>query len=140
MSKTVLLHTIQFSMSMQFSSIWPIDWTLSGATTPGQSGPVSNGNEGVLHIPQSSSSTGTSSSDCLVSYLRHSFGGVPLSGDAVGVFYHPSQLGRKGYWMRNNQNRGCKKNGNLLNINKIQYLPVFVICSPTGQVWHSAFF
>ena len=27
----------------------------------------------------------------------------------------------KGYWMRNNQNRGFKWNGNLYNINKIQY-------------------
>ena len=41
---------------------------LSGATTPGQGGPGSNGNKGVLHIPQSSSITGTSASDCLVSY------------------------------------------------------------------------
>ena len=40
----------------------------SGATTPGQSGPGSNGNEGVLRIPQSSSTAGTSPSDCLVSY------------------------------------------------------------------------
>ena len=40
-----------FSISTQFSSIWPIDRTLSGATTPGQSGPGSDGNEGVLHIP-----------------------------------------------------------------------------------------
>ena len=37
---------------MQFSSIWAIDWTLSGATTPGQSGHGSDGNEGVLRIPQ----------------------------------------------------------------------------------------
>ena len=35
---------------MSNSSIWPIDKTLSGATTPGQSGPGSKGNEGVLHI------------------------------------------------------------------------------------------
>ena len=48
--------------------------TLSGATTPGQSGPGSNGNKGVLHIPQSSSSTGASPSDCLVSYPGHSLG------------------------------------------------------------------
>ena len=34
----------------------------------GQSGPGSNGNEGVLCIPQSSSITGTSASDCLVSF------------------------------------------------------------------------
>ena len=56
---------------MQFSSIWPIDRTLSGATTPCQSGPGRNGNEGVLRIPQSSSITGTSLSDCSVSYLGH---------------------------------------------------------------------
>ena len=29
----------------------------------------------------------------------------------------------KSYWMRNYQNRGWKWNGNLYNINKIQYLP-----------------
>ena len=43
-----------------------------GATTPGQSGPGSNGNEVVLRIPQSSTVTGASPSDCLVSYLGHS--------------------------------------------------------------------
>ena len=42
---------------MHFSSIWPIDRTLSVATTLGQSGPGSNGSEGVLHIPQSTSIT-----------------------------------------------------------------------------------
>ena len=52
----------------------PIDRTLSGATTPGQSGPGSNGNEGVLRIPQGPSITGTSPSDCLVSYPGHSLG------------------------------------------------------------------
>ena len=49
--------------------------TLSGATTPSQSEPGSDGNEGVLCIPQSSSITGTLPSDCLVSYLGHSLGG-----------------------------------------------------------------
>ena len=34
------------------SSIWPIDRTLSGATTPGQSGIGGKGNERVLHISQ----------------------------------------------------------------------------------------
>ena len=53
---------------MQFSSIWPIDRTLADATTLGQSGSESNGNKGVLRIPQSSSITGISSSDRLVSY------------------------------------------------------------------------
>ena len=34
------------------SSIWPIDGTLTDTTLLGQSGPRSDGNEGVLHIPQ----------------------------------------------------------------------------------------
>ena len=37
--KTVLFEAIQFRISSQFSFIWPIDRTLSGATTPGHSGP-----------------------------------------------------------------------------------------------------
>ena len=65
--KTVLLQTIQFSISIQFNSFWSIDRTLSGAITLGKSGPGSDGNKGVLCIPQSSSITGTSLSDCLVS-------------------------------------------------------------------------
>ena len=56
---------------MSNSSIRPIDRTLSGATTPGQSGPGSNGNQGVLHIPQISRITGDSSSDCLISNPGH---------------------------------------------------------------------
>ena len=34
------------------SSIWPIEGTLTGTFTSGQSGAGSNSNEGVLHIPQ----------------------------------------------------------------------------------------
>ena len=44
--QTVLFKKIQFSISTQFkcqSSIWPIDRTLSGTTTPGQSWPGTNG-------------------------------------------------------------------------------------------------
>ena len=69
--KRVLFQTIQFRISTQFSYIWPIDRTLSDATTQGQSGPESDGNKGVLCIPQSSSIIGISPSDCLVSYLGH---------------------------------------------------------------------
>ena len=65
--KTVLFWTIQLSINMKFSSIWPIDRALSGVTTPGQSEPGSDGNEEVLRIPQSSRITRTSLSDCLVS-------------------------------------------------------------------------
>ena len=55
-----------------FCSIWTINRTLLGATTPGQSGPWSEGNKGVLCIPQSLSITGTSPSDCLVLCPGHS--------------------------------------------------------------------
>ena len=43
-----------------------LDRSLSGVTTLDERGPGSNGNEGVCHIPQNSSFTGTSS-DCLMS-------------------------------------------------------------------------
>ena len=52
-------------------SIRHIDGTLTIITILGQSGPGSNSNEGVLHIPQSSR-TETLPSDGLVSYLDHS--------------------------------------------------------------------
>ena len=57
---------------MSNNSIWPIDKTLSDATTPGQSGHGIDGNEGVLYIRQNSSITESSSSDCFVSYPGHS--------------------------------------------------------------------
>ena len=97
--KIVLFQTIQFTISTQFSSVWPIDRTLSGANTPAQIGPVNNGNEGVLHIPQSSSITGTSPSDSLVSYYLDIRCGevLPLCREAVGVFYSLSRLGKFHY-------------------------------------------
>ena len=72
--KLVPFQTIQFSISIQFSSIWPIERTHSCATTLGQNGLVSNSNEGILCIFQSSSFTEASSSDCLESNLEHSSG------------------------------------------------------------------
>ena len=63
-----------------------MDRALSGATTPGQSGPGSDGNEGVLRIPQSSSTAGTSPSDCLVSYPGHSLGGYYPSAEKQSVY------------------------------------------------------
>ena len=67
---------------MSNSSIWHRDRILFGATTSGQSGPGSDGNEEVLWIPQSSSITETSPSDCLMSYLWHSLVGS----------YHPAEM------------------------------------------------
>ena len=60
--------------------------TLSGATTPGQSGTGSDGNGGVLRIPQSSSITGTLPSDCLVSYPGHSLWGSNPSTKVQSVY------------------------------------------------------
>ena len=69
---------------MSNSSIWSIERTLSGATTPGQSGPESNGNEGVQYILKNSRITGASLSIGAV---------LPLYRDAVNQFYNPSWLG-----------------------------------------------
>ena len=70
----------------QFSSIWPIDRIISGATTPG-----SEANKGVLCVPQSSSNIGVSPSDCQESYTGHSLQGVLLlCTNVVGVFCSPS--------------------------------------------------
>ena len=55
-------------------SIWPIDEILSGATSLESCGPGSDGNEGLLRIPQSSSINGASPSDYFVSYPGPSFG------------------------------------------------------------------
>ena len=63
-----------------------MDRTLSGATNPGKSEPGSNGNEGVLCISQSSSITGASPSDCLVSYLGHSLGKFYPSAEKQSVY------------------------------------------------------
>ena len=60
---------------MQFSSIWPIDRTLSGATTPGQNGPGSDGNEGVLRMHQSTWDYWNLTIRLLVSYPGHKLGG-----------------------------------------------------------------
>ena len=70
----VLFQVIHFSISKHFSSIWSIDRTLSGASTPGMSWPGNDGNEGVFHSPQNSSITETSPFHCLASYPGDSLG------------------------------------------------------------------
>ena len=59
---------------------------LSGATILGESGSGSNGNEGVLRIPQSSNITGTAPSDCLMSYPGHSLWGAYPSAESQSVY------------------------------------------------------
>ena len=85
--------TIQFSMSFvcsQFNGQTVLfnqySRTLSGATTPGQSRPGNNGNEEVLHIPQSFNITGKSPSDCLVSYPGPSLGSSYSSVEITSVY------------------------------------------------------
>ena len=84
--KNSQFQTIQFSVITQFSSIWLIDRTLSGTTTSGHSGPGIDGNKEVLRIFQSSSITGTSPSDCLVSYPGHLLRGGLSYPSAVNVW------------------------------------------------------
>ena len=92
--KTVLFQTIQFSLSRQFCSIWPVDRTKSVATSPGLCRPGSEGKNGVIRVPRTSSITGASPSDYLVLYPWHSMGEFyPFCRDAVGVFYSPNWLG-----------------------------------------------
>ena len=67
---------------------------LLSSTTPSQSGLGNDGNGGVLPIPQSSSITGASSSDFLVSYHGFVEEVLPPCKDAVRVFCHPSRLGQ----------------------------------------------
>ena len=88
MCKIVLFQTIQFSLSTQFSSIWPLDRTLSGPPTPGQSRPGRDGNEEVLQIPQSSSITGTSPSDSFIflTYTNEIF--ISFTHKNLCIFFH----------------------------------------------------
>ena len=85
----ICLNTVKWSNS----SSWPIDGTQSGTTTLGQSGPESNGNEGVFHIFQSSR-TGASPWDSFVTYPRYLMrrGVLTICRDAVSVIYSPSQM------------------------------------------------
>ena len=62
------------------------DRALSGVTITSQSGPGSNGNKGVLCIPQSFSLSGTSPSDCLMPYPGQSLGGSYPSAELLTAF------------------------------------------------------
>ena len=90
--KTILFQIIQFSISIQFSSIWSIDRTLSDATSLGQSGLRSDGNNGVSRIPWNSKHY-WSLTIRLLSVISKTLVGVGvllLCWDAVGVFYSSS--------------------------------------------------
>ena len=67
-------------------SIQPVDIILTGITTSGHSGQRSNGNERVLHNPQSSR-TGVLTPEAVYCHIQdNSFRGVLISaGDTVGI-------------------------------------------------------
>ena len=83
---------------MSNSSIRLIDRTLSGATTPGQSGSGSDGNKGVFHISQCYSITRNSPSE-LFSVINKTFvGGVKsLCRDIVEWILQPQSTTEQFY-------------------------------------------
>ena len=83
----------------------PFDRALPGATTPSQSGPGSNGNEGVLRIPQSPSITGTSPSDCLVSFQDTCWVGVTPLQRCSQCILQPQPTGQFGSFISGNVNK-----------------------------------
>ena len=119
--KVICLHSVW----MTNCSIWSIDRTLSDATTLGQSGPGNNGNEGVLCIPQSSSITIVSPLDCLVPNPGHLLEGwvLPLSRDAIDVFYSPSLLGYHHSMMMINYQHRRKEYNNKIILSKLELIP-----------------
>ena len=111
-----LKQRILFNISHMFahrlnSSIWSIDGTLTNTTTPGQSGPGINGNEGVLQISQSSK-TKVSPSDGLVSYLEHllecypsaemqlAYSTAPTDYSCLNGYHTWNQESKFKFWMR----------------------------------------
>ena len=95
---TVLFQTIQFNISTQFSSNWPIDRILPSATTPGHRGHVSDGNKRVLRISLNYNITKASPSDCLVSYPGYSLREDCLS-EKMQLEYSTSPANRDNYYV-----------------------------------------
>ena len=93
--KTVLFQTIQFSISTQFSSVWPIDRTLSGATTLDQWTWEQCQWRGILHSPKLQHYWNLTIRlfSVISRILIGGRGVLPLCKEAVGVFYSPIQLG-----------------------------------------------
>ena len=79
---------------MSNSSIWPIDRTLSGATTPGQNAPKSDCNEGYSAFLKAPALLKPHHQIfCVISRTLVGSRVLPLCRDTVGVFYTPSRLG-----------------------------------------------
>ena len=100
-SQTVLIETIQFSIRTQFSSIWPIDRTQSGATTPSPEWTRERRQwMGTLHSPELQHHWNLTFR--LFSVLSRTLvgGGVlRLFRGVVGVFCSPSRQGNWEVWL-----------------------------------------
>ena len=81
--QTVLFQAIHFEsfvcIRIWYNFYFPIDITLSGATTTGKSGSRSVGIEGLFCISQSSNITVAQSSNCLGSYQDTRWGSYPAA-------------------------------------------------------------
>ena len=77
-----------------FTFIWPIDRTLTSTTTMGRSEVRSNGNQVMLNVHQRLR-TGLSPSGAIQCHIQDTrwSGVLPLSKNAVSIFYKPAQLG-----------------------------------------------
>ena len=96
--KTVLFQAIQFGISTQFSSIWSIDRTLSGATTPELEWTWERWQwRGTPHSPKLLHYWNLTIRSSSVISRRF----LPLCRGAVGVFYTPtpSRLGKLSWYM-----------------------------------------
>ena len=71
---------------------------------------MSDGSEGVLCIPQSSSTAGTSPSDCLVSYPGHSFGGGSYPSAEVQSVYSTAPADWASIYYSDNENIMTREN------------------------------
>ena len=88
-------HPTNFNKWLNIS-IWPIDQTLTNSTALHQNGPGSNGNEGILHILQSSR-IGASLSGAVLYHTQDTClveGGMSYSAGKVPLMYQPQLIGQ----------------------------------------------
>ena len=97
-SQAVLIQTIQFSISMQLVLFNPLIGPYQVLPFLTRVDLGANGNEGVLCIPQSSNITGTSPSDCLVSYPGHTLVGSYPSEEVQSVYSTTPANWASGAW------------------------------------------
>ena len=80
----------RFKYSKWLSSlIWSIDGTITGTTTPGQSGPGINGNKGYSSLPKSAGERPYRQMQFRVIFMTLIWRVLPLCRGAVGILYCP---------------------------------------------------